>query len=487
MPDAIHHYKQQILRAAGWTGFTKGFGQVLTFATTLLLVRLLGSEDFGLFAMALIYTWAIDNVAELGFQSAIIQRETISNVELSSCFWLLLIMSLGIIVFSQFAAAGVAWFFSEERLTLIVRILSLAFLTVPQKIVCTGLLSRNLHLDLIAKAELGAGIIRCGVSIASALSGAGIFSLVYGYLAERLSLSIALLWAAKWYPAKIFSFSRIRPLISFGVAVTASRLLWFGYSKIDTLIIGRLLGADVLGFYSIALQIALSFFQFISSVYYRIAFPILSKLQNSPTFKDIFLKSIVYLSIIALPIFFGMTLVADDLVPMLLGDRWHAAILPFQVLSIVAALQTLSGLIPQAMNALGRVDISIWTNSVSLIVFGIGFYLGARWHDLHGVLVVWLILFPLRYAILIVWACTVMKLSVTQYLSGHTGPIVSAAVMTVSVAVVSMVSSDWSAAIRLGFCVFTGAVIYASVHLFFFRPLLIELLNIRKMSDKASL
>jgi len=150
----------QIMRSARWTTFSKAAGQLLTFATTLVLVRFLQKEDFGLFAMALFYIWIIDNVTDFGFLSAIIQCKDINPCKVSSCFWLIAVSCLLIILISQVAAPVAAWLFSEARIGPIVRVLSFAFLLFPFTVVCTGLLSRQLRLDVVATSELGVKSLR---------------------------------------------------------------------------------------------------------------------------------------------------------------------------------------------------------------------------------------------------------------------------------------------------------------------------------------
>ena len=472
--------KEQLVRAVGWTSLSKIVGQVATFATTLFLVRLLDKDDFGLFAMAILYTWVIDNITDFGFQSAIIQRKHLDEDSLSSCFWLLSGVALVIVILNQFIAPGVAGIFSEERLTSIVRQISWIFLMIPLTIVSLGVLSRRLQLDVIAKAELVSGLLRCVISIVLALVGMGVMSLVYGYLVERFLLGWLLAYAARWKPRPRFVYQSVKPLLSFGLNIMAGRLLWLAYNKMDTFIVGRLLGAETLGVYSIASQIAMAFSEFISSAYYRVIFPLLSKSQDSTRFKEILSTSSVYLSILALPVLVGMAVVAPDIVLVFLGEKWQEAIPILQVLSIVAAILTLSGLLPQAMNAIGRADISVWINLVSLIVFGIGFYFGALWQGINGILIVWLVLAPLRYIANVAISCSLLGIQVAEYMRKHAGSFVATLIMLVLVMIAVELINDWSAASRLFLSVVIGVSVYAALSFLFMRQSWMDLLAMLK-------
>lgn len=457
--------KDQLVRAMGWTGLSKLIGQVASFSTTVLLVRLLDKDDFGLFAMAVFYTWIIDSITDFGFQSAIIQRKDIDEDSLSSCFWLLFGVSLVVLTLTQYLAPWIAAAFAEERLTSIVRQLSWVFLVIPFVVVSSGVLSRELHLDTLAKVELGASLLRCTISIALAMAGTGVLCLVYGYLAERLLLGVALTFAAGWTPRLRFVYDSVKSLVGFGLNIMMGRLLWLAYNKMDTFVIGRLLGAETLGGYSVASQIAMALPQFISAVYLRTLFPLFSKSQDSEHLDEMVVKSGVYLALISLPLTLGMAIVASDLVPIVLGDKWQDTVLVVQVLSIVAAVQILSGVLPQAINALGRADISVWVNLVSLLVFGSGFYYGALWHGLVGVLIVWLVLSPLRFVVNIVCVCSLLKLSMLVYLKRHGGSFVAALGMVMIVWMFKEATDSWTHVARLLSCVLIGALAYGGLSL----------------------
>jgi PST family polysaccharide transporter len=260
--------------------------------------------------------------------------------------------------------------------------------------------------------------------------------------------------------------------------------LWLGYSKVDTFIVGRLLGVDVLGLYSVDSQIAMAFSQFVSAAYYRVLFPLLSKSQDSPRFNEILLKSSVYLSVVTLPMMLGMAVVAPDIVLVFLGEKWQDVTQTLQVLSIVAAVLTLSGLLPQAMNAVGRADVSIWINLISLVTFGIGFYFGAQWQGINGILIVWLVLAPLRYIANVAISCSLLGIRVAEYTRKHAGSFVSTLTMLPLVMIVAEAVDAWPAAYRLFLLVIIGASAYAAFSFLFMRQSCMELLAMLKVPKR---
>lgn len=476
MNTATSNVKQRVLSSAKWTGVAKLFGQGLTFATTLYLARVLDKADFGIYALALLFMSIVETFTDFGIQGALIQRKDLSLQQLSATFWFLVAMSLGLIAIALPATSLVANLLNEPKLSEILPTMTAALLFAPVTIVCGALLARDLKLDTSAKIELLSGIVRCGLLIYLAAIGLGLWSFIYSYLAERLVLAVGLAHFCRWHPRFYTELRPIRPIIRFGATMMSARMLWLLYSKMDTFFIGRILGTEILGIYSIANQIAMSFSQFISATHYRVMFPLFAKYQDSDQRGKILLLSSVYLSLVALPVYFGLSAVADEMITVFLGVGWEQSAKYLQVLSIVAAMLTLSGLLPQAINAAGRADITVWINLVSIPLFGAGFYFGAETYGINGVLYAWLILMPFRYLANVVSACKMTQLKISTYFSGHIGPLISAFLMFLAVSYFLTQTSVSNIHLRLILGISLGILCYLTCLLVFSRKEVQEIL-----------
>ncbi len=208
--------------------------------------------------------------------------------------------------------------------------MALAILCVPSQIVCKGILSRNIQIDLIVKLELIAGIIRSGISdIFCLFKGSRMESCIW-ILFEKLALAITLPLYAKWYPRFHFDKQGIRQLLSFGMHTTTSGILWYFFNQADVFIIGRLLGARTLGIYTIALQFATGIYQFLSMTVNRVAYPLFSKYQQSQQLIMIFIKTSAFFAFFTFPMCIGLAAIAPDVVRILLGNSWKLATFPLQ-------------------------------------------------------------------------------------------------------------------------------------------------------------
>jgi O-antigen/teichoic acid export membrane protein len=480
--------KESVIHSVFWTTGAKGISQIITLVTTIALARLISTSDFGLMAMATVYMGLVDNILDFGITSAIIQQKEIKRSTLSSSFWFLMVTSTVIFAVTIAVAPGVASFFKSEQLSHIIMTLGFVFLCVPSQMISRGILARELRLDLVAKAELTATVFRFIVAVSLAAIGAGVWSLVIAYLVDKVILTIVLPLLARWYPRWVYNFQDIKSLLVFGGNVTASRVLWYLYNRLDFIIIGRLLGTEVLGVYSIASQIARSFAQFTSTAMYRVLYPVFSSYQDDfNKLGKVFIKVTMLLTSLVLPFFVGLSAVAPDLVPVLLGSKWLEAIYPIQVLSVVAALQVTVGLAPLILNAIGKPVINVYFNLLSTIMFCIGFVVGSKLYGLNGVLLAWLILMPIRAIIILYTTTSKIQLSLFLYIKKYSTTVLPAILMFLLVISIDTLGLNWSQKVILGFKIAVGVSSYLLFQFVLCRDIFLEILNIlRKKVKRAS-
>ncbi len=470
--------RAKVFSSTIWTTATKALSQGITFITIIILANLLEKEDFGLMSLALVYMGMIDTFIDFGFMSAIIQARSISNSQLSSCFWILMAVSLLVFSATSLGAEQIAQVLGNERLSQFLKIMAFSLLLIPPQILGKGIISRDLRLDIIAKLEFGASMVRSGTSIFFAYMGSGVWSLVYGFLVEKVVLSGSLLVAAKWRPRLEYHGNGIAPLVFFGMNVTMANILWYVYSKADIFIIGRILGVEILGVYTIALQFAHVFAQFLSGTLNRVIYPLYAKYQQSPQLKEIFIKSSTYMAFLIAPLVIGLASIAQDVVSLFLSDRWQDAVFPIQILSLVSILQIINYLFSAALNATGRPSINTKINFISTFIFCLAFYLGALLWGLKGILMVWVIFYPLRYLVYLVITSRLLKFSVLVYLKRHMGTFLSASIMFIIVILIQYIGISWNIFIRMIICIATGAVTYFSMQAFLSRILMRELIGL---------
>src|SRR5699024_11814178 len=277
---------------------------------------------------------------EMGLYSAMVQSRDLKQRHIEQAFGILIIINTGLYLLMFVTAPVFADFFDDARLVGIIRVLGLQFPLVSIGVVQSAMLSRSMkfkHVSLVNfVVTLGNGFTTLGF----ALSGAGVWALVYGSLAGSLIRSIGLVVAARHWCRPRFSREGMADMLRFGSFVTISRMLWYIYNQADVFIIGKVLGNEILGFYSIGRQLASLPMKKVAAMLNQVGLAAYSSIQQDMhAVRSHYLKVIRILSFLSFPVFWGISCIYPDFVPIVLGDRWGQAIIPLQLLSLIMPIR----------------------------------------------------------------------------------------------------------------------------------------------------
>ncbi len=317
-----------------WQGLSEVFIRIFQFFTTVVLARLLIPQDFGIIGIAAIFIQFTLIIFDFGLNTALIQKEEVAETEYASAFFLFLLSSTVLAALFIGTAPLIADYFGYAELTPIIRLLTLvfffnAFAAIPRVKINRAMRFKQLGIAQMV-ASMGFGI----VAITIAWKTQSVWSFVFAMLSEQFILSILLNIFAPWRPKHGFDFSVLKSLFIFGGNVAGSRTVSYVNNNTPTFLIGKLLGVKMLGYYSLAYQLVEFPVQRISKNVLRVMFPALSRIQNDrENYHTLFLDTVYYLSLILLPIFAGIWLVAPELVLLFYGPKWQPAIVPLQILT----------------------------------------------------------------------------------------------------------------------------------------------------------
>lgn len=366
----------QSVRAAGLSAFGTNFLLLLQW---IVLARLLEPEDFGLMSMLTVFLGFLSLLAELGIPSAIIHRQDINRETLATFYWVSWL--LGAMVFSLvWVLAPVAvQLFGEPRLDRLIYWGSFVLLVVPIGQQHQVLMEKQLRFGELARIEVVSGGISLLVAVFSALLGYGALSLVWGFLVNALAKSILYFvvgWQF-WRPSFVFLGGTLRRHWSFGLHYVGQRLVNYVQSNIDFALIGTFIGAEALGAYTLAYNLANLPSSKINAVFSRVFFPVLSSLQKDvAALRKGYLQLQEATSMVNIPFSVAMAAIAPVAIPLWFGHQWQTSVLLLQILCVVGAGRAISGTIGPLLLASGRTDLGFrWSLLiVSLQVPGI--YLG---------------------------------------------------------------------------------------------------------------
>jgi teichuronic acid exporter len=377
--------KRRAFIAILWSGGDIALRQGMQFFATMILARLLLPADFGVMAMLSVFVGVAYVLMDGGFSVALIQRRDIDHVDESTVFWCNLGIGVLLTLLLFAAAPLIADFYGTPVLAPLMRVMSLSCLLASLGSIHGTLLTRQLDFRTQAKAGGIAALLSGIVAIILAIRGYGVWALAAQALVMAASLS-ALLWILHpWRPAWTFSRGSLRKLFGFGGFHLASSLLEMGYSRLYTLVVGRMFGARDLGFYANADNSRQIPGNVLGSLVARVALPMFSAAAHD----RVLLRRGIQLSIrgmmlINAPVMLGMAALAEPIVSVLFGQQWLPAAPILQVLCISGLLYPIHAINLHALMALIKKVIG-----VGLLVFGALYgVIGVAWSQVVFSLVV---------------------------------------------------------------------------------------------------
>jgi PST family polysaccharide transporter len=192
----------------------------------------------------------------------------------------------------------------------------------------------------------------------------------------------------------VFHRESLRQTLSFSLNLSGARLAWYLYDNSDKLIIGRYLGEQVLGYYTLATRLTTELSGRVLSIINQVAFPVYARLQDEPVkMKNYFLTSVQLAMVVLMPVLAGLSLVSADLIPLLLKPKWMPMIPALNIMCWAAVLLLLHSVPGPVLTAKGEAGTVMRYSLLSLAVMPVSFYLASR-HGLEWVCAMWLIVFP---------------------------------------------------------------------------------------------
>jgi PST family polysaccharide transporter len=274
----------------------RGINILVQVGSVILLARLLSPEDYGLVAMVTAITGFAPVLVDLGTRDALVQRDRITQAEVSALFWTT--MLVGSIFALVIAASGplISRFYHEPRLTMITLVSSLTFITSALTCQHHALLRRAMMFRELALVEICANVLSAILAIALAVYGFAYWALVLRPIASTLLLSIGVWSRARWLPGKPEITQGVKDMLRFGIHLTGFCLADFVGRCADRVAIGYTQGARSLGFYQKATLVYDNMLE-LTIALHSVAVVSLSKLRdNLPELRRLWSKGLGTLS-----------------------------------------------------------------------------------------------------------------------------------------------------------------------------------------------
>lgn len=465
MPTQERALDRKLLKGIAWTGGVKWCTQIVSWAVTLVVARLLTPADYGLFGMAMVYLGFAQLAAEAGLGPVVIQPTVLDDDLAARLGGLAIMTGLAVCALSAGFASVVAWFFKSPQVRPLVMALSVTFVLRGGQVLPRGLLARDLDFRRLSWIDAAESMIASFSTVGFALLGFTYWSLVLGALCG-IGTSTVMCFVIR--PHRVTPPRELKSLagsLRLGGHVMASQFAWYAYSNADFATIGRVLGKTALGAYTFAWTIANVPVDRVTSLVQRVTAPVFAAVQNDKAALRRYVATLTEgLAIVTLPACIGLALVSRALVDVMLAPAWRGAIVPLRLLSLYAAFRCVTSLLAQVLIFTGNAKRNMQLSVLAALVLPVSFYVASRWGT-AGVAAVWVTVYPAVVGSLYVHdTLKVIGMRFSEYVRA----LVPAVTATLGMAsVVAMLDTRFSGSLRpstlLALLVVAGGAVYSAL------------------------
>ena len=343
--------------------------QLVALVVQIVLARLLAPELFGTVAKVTIVTTILLVFVDSGMANSLIQKKDPDDLDFSSVFFFNVAFCLVLYLLLFIAAPWLAVFYEDESLTAIFRVLGLTIVVAGVKNVQQAYVSKTLQFKRFFFATLGGTLFSAVLGIAMAYMGYGVWALVAQQL-TNVTVNTAILWlTVGWRPKLMFSFARLKGLLSYGWKLLASALLDTVYNKLREILIAVFYTDSDLAYYNRGNSLPLLLVENINSSIDSVLLPVLSDQQDNKTrVREMTRRAIRVSSYVMMPLMMGLAVCAEPLISLLLTDKWLPCVPYLRIFCFSYAFYPLHTANLNAIKAMGRSDMFLTLEIIKKLI-----------------------------------------------------------------------------------------------------------------------
>lgn len=365
--------KEISISGAKWMTLSTLFTSVAAILRLSILARFLDKSDFGLIAILTFIIGLTSMFSDMGFSTVVLHKQDMSRKQFSSLYWIQLliytVLALGVMCFTH----PISLFYNEPALNILIPLilLDLPFMGIGK--LYEAVLQKNFQFRVIALRNIISCILSLILAVVMAATGCGVYSLVASTL-------FATLFPALWNfivgqkQVKLECHCTIRdnlPLIKIGLYQTGTQIVDYLCTKLDVLIIGKLLGMEVLGAYNLSKELIFRFIQIINSIVNKVLAPAFSKIQDDKDrLRSSYCTVMRFLTSITFPVIALVIVLGTPIMVLFYGESYAETGLLTSLLAVAAVGTAVGNPVGNIIVATGRTDLTfkyVWTRAIVTI------------------------------------------------------------------------------------------------------------------------
>jgi O-antigen/teichoic acid export membrane protein len=448
--------------AAVWAILDRWVTRALTTVVFIILARLLTPPELGIVALALVARYFLGVFIDQGFSEAIVQTPELTHRYLNTAFWTALATGLLLMLVTIGTAPWVARdLLGDAAAAPLLRVLAISLIFTALSCTQSALLQRQLAFRELAIRRIVAHLVAGIAAVIAALLGAGAWSIVFQTLVQG-GIGALILWRySPWRPAREFHPETFRVLAAFGVSMVGIDILHVVQQQADNFLVGRSLGAAALGIYALAFRFFFVIVDITTSSMSGVALSTFAHVQaDRSAARHMFLSATRVTSLVALPAFAGMAIVAPEMISVLVGNRWDVAAPILRALCPSGLVMCLTYLDRSLIIALGRPRLALGLTAGGVALRLVGYIIGVQFGVVGvavGLSATSIVFWPCRLAVL----RRLTNVSLFRYFRQMRSAVVASGALIIAVLVVRTMSLGNVGTFGvLSLEVLTGIVVY---------------------------
>ena len=350
--------KNKVISNFIWRFAERCGAQIVTLIVSIVLARILSPEDYGTVALVTVFTTIMQVFVDSGLGTALIQKKNADDIDFSSVFYFNCVVCLILYMIMFIAAPFIASFYEDSSLTPIVRVISLTIVISGIKGIQQSYVSRNMLFKRFFFSTIGGTIFSAFLGIYLAYTGFGVWAIVMQQLSNTAVDTLILWITVKWRPKKVFSWVRLKELLSFGWKMLASSLLDTVYNNLRNLVIGKFYTSADLAYYNQGDKFPKVIVTNINTSIDSVLFPTMASAQDdAEQIKNMARRAIKTSTYIMAPIMMGLAFCAKSVVEVILTEKWFACVPYLQIFCITYMFYPIHTANLNAIKSMGRSDL----------------------------------------------------------------------------------------------------------------------------------
>lgn len=326
-------------RAFGWSFFNTALSRFGTLLVGVLLARILGPDEFGTFAVAMVALLAVLSFNELGVSLAVVRWERDPETVLGSVNAISTAGSV-LLFAAMYATSGpLASLLGAPDAAGIIRLMSVSVVFSGMVAGPAALLQRQFRQRRRFAIDQVVTWSGTALSLGLALGGFGAWSLAWGRVVATL-LGVLLFVHATWPYRWQVDRALVRPLLRFGLPLAGASIVVFAVGYVEQVAVAATLGPTALGYFVLAFNLASWPLNMFSQPLRSVAPAVFSRMQGDPgRIADSFTLLLRVLAVVTLPVCLVGAAAAGDVVRFVYGAQWSPAADVFAVLVLASSVR----------------------------------------------------------------------------------------------------------------------------------------------------